>query len=346
MRAIYSDAPLLRRERDAGPIGRGIVGSVVSSVRSVRIGSEDSLEPGCQLLEGVQSALCVPLAAGDKAVGALMVQSCERDAFDDDDQLVLETLAKSVAGALANAMAVAENEQLRDDLNRMVVHDLRNPLQAIQLLLQELLDKEELASTAAQKVEHGIQTTNEVLSLVNSLLELSRFEAGRARLKPRPASLNDHVRAAVRVLGPVARARGVQVTTLLSAELPVMRFDHELIDRVITNLVGNALKFTPENGRVIVRTAPCGEPPPERCRSGWVLMAVQDNGAGIAPQYHTKIFEKFGQVESANAGVEMSTGLGLTLCRHVVEAHGGNIWVESDLGEGATFYVALPSEPK
>lgn len=342
LRSVVSARSLLRAPGEVFPLGRGLVGAVVSGGRPIQIDGDEELEHGAELIEGVQSALCVPLAAGDRAVGALLVQSRARAAFDADDRLVLETLAKSVGGAVANAMAVAENEQLREDLNRMVVHDLRNPVQAIQLIMHELLDKEELGPTAAQIVQHGIETTDEVLSLVNSLLELSRFEAGKARLKLSPSSLNDHVRAAVRQLGPLARARGVQVTSLLSSELPVMSFDHELIDRVIGNLVGNALKFTPEQGRVTVRTAPCGEPPPEHCRSGWVLLAVQDTGEGIPAQFHEKIFEKFGQVESRSAGIEMSTGLGLTLCRHVVEAHGGNIWVESEAGKGATFYVALP----
>ncbi|MBW2732948.1 MAG: GAF domain-containing protein [Deltaproteobacteria bacterium] len=341
LRAVASKHELLHQPGDLRPLGRGLVGRVVNSGRPLQVDGDEELEPGAELMDGVQSVLAVPLAAGDQAVGALVVQSSSKTAFDADDRLVLETLAKSVGGAVANAMAVAENEQLREDLNRMVVHDLRNPVQVIQLTLQELLDKEDLALTGVRTVEHAIQTTDEVLVLVNSLLELSRFEAGRARLKPIPASLNDHVRAAVRQLGPLARSRGVQVTTLLSSDLPAMHFDHELIDRVIANLVANALKFTPEQGRVTVRTLLCVDDA-QRCPMEWVMMAVQDTGEGIPAEYHDKIFEKFGQVESRSAGIEMSTGLGLTLCRHVVEAHGGQIWVESREGEGATFYVGLP----
>jgi NtrC-family two-component system sensor histidine kinase KinB len=326
--------------------GKGIVGLSVKLGRTVVAHGPDEFKGSLPLIEGARSALCVPLTAGPQTLGALVVQSPLIKAFDAEDQLVLETLAKSVGSALANAQALSANERLREDLNRMVVHDLRNPVHAVQLTLEDIGKNEMLTERGSDGIRQAIETTADILQMVGGLLDLSRFEAGRVNLRLRPTVLNDHVRAVVRRLGPVARNRGVQVTTVLSPELPVLYLDHELIDRTISNLVGNGLKFTSEGGNVSIATK-VGEDIPEPL-SAWrgrhdpfVILSVRDTGEGIPKAYHQKIFEKFGQVESRQAGLQMSTGLGLTLCRHVVEGHNGHIWVESVPGQGATFYVAL-----
>ena len=130
---------------------------------------------------------------------------------------------------------------------------------------------------------------------------------------------------------------------MLSAQLPAMQLDGELVERMLANVVGNALKFTPEGSPVSIQSELVELP---RAEWSWVggaaLISVRDSGEGIPAQYHEKIFEKFGQVESRKAGLTTSTGLGLALCRYVVEAHGGRIWVESTGSEGSTFFIALP----
>jgi signal transduction histidine kinase len=278
-------------------------------------------------------------------IGVIQAQSLEREAFGSDDRLMMATLAQSVAGAIANARSVRQTEQLREDLSRMVVHDLRNPVQAVLLTLQEVQRAAEgnLPEHVVDSVKDGIACAEDILEMVNSLLDVSRFEAGKARLRFSPAVLNDHIRAVVKRFAPLARQKHIQITTVLSQDVPVLRFDHELTNRMLGNLIGNAVKFTPEGARVTVRSEVSSEP---RARvpfpSPYVLVSVQDTGEGIPPEFHDKIFEKFGQVESRKAGLKMSTGLGLALCRYVVEAHGGTIWVESTPGKGSTFYVALP----
>jgi signal transduction histidine kinase len=258
----------------------------------------------------------------------------------------METLAQSVAGAIANARSIQQAEQLREDLNRMIVHDLRNPVQAVLLTLQEVQRAAEgrLPENVTESVKEGLSCTEDILEMVNSLLDVSRFEAGKATLRLAPAVLNDHIRAVIRRFAPLARSKGIQVTAVLSQEVPVVRIDHELISRALANLVGNAVKFTPEGGKVTIRSELCTEPRPleqAKIAPPFVLVSVQDAGEGIPPEYHCKIFEKFGQVESRKAGLKMSTGLGLALCRYVVEGHGGGIWVESEVGKGSTFYFSL-----
>ena len=297
--------------------------------------------------EDIQSILCVPLRAPKQVIGVIQVQSPVEDAFDMDDRMVLETLAKSVAGAIDNARSIRNNEQFREDLNRMIVHDLRNPVHGVLLTLQAVehaASEGEVDAEVLEDVTLGITRTEEIQAMISSLLDVSRFEAGKARLKLSPAAFNDHVLAVARRLTPLARSRHIELKLELASDLPVVWLDHDLIARTLDNLVGNAVKFTPEQGQIQVSTRQLSAdspdcPTPAPC----VLVSVRDTGEGIPEEFHHKIFEKFGQVETRKAGLQMSTGLGLAHSRHVVEAHGGAIWVDSEPGHGACFHFTLPA---
>jgi two-component system, NtrC family, sensor histidine kinase KinB len=332
-------------------LGVGVAGRVATTGEVFTSGDAATCEEGPTLRSDSRSLLGVPLRTHRGVSGVILVESLEPNAFDSEDCVVLETLAKAVAGAIANARLLRQTEQLREDLNRMIVHDLRNPVQAVLLTLQEVRGAAEgkLAAATCDSVSEGVQIAEELLEMVNSLLDVSRFEAGKAQIRLAPGVLNDHIRAIVRRLAPVARAKRIQVTTVLSPDVPVLRFDHELLGRAIANLVGNALKFTPDGAGITIRSelargqadAPGASGAEEVCDS--VVVAVADTGEGIPVEYQDKIFEKFGQVESRKAGLQMSTGLGLALCRYVIEAHGGKIWVESSPGHGSTFSFTLPT---
>ncbi len=229
----------------------------------------------------------------------------------------------------------------------MIVHDLRNPVHALMLTLQSVqyaADKAELDSDVLHDVGLGISRAEEMQTMVSSLLDVSRFEAGKAKLKLAPAAFNDHVQAVVRRITPLARAKKIDLRVDLARDLPVVQMDQDLINRTLDNLIGNAVKFTPTGGRITISSAQV-ETPPEGSptQAPHVMVAVADTGEGIPPEYHHRIFEKFGQVESRKAGLKMSTGLGLAHCRYVVEAHGGAIWVESEPSHGACFRFTLPT---
>jgi two-component system, NtrC family, sensor histidine kinase KinB len=344
IRALKCDEALDLKVGHRIKLGSGVAGRVAQSGEVRQTDNPGQLEPSDALRSDIQSILCVPLRAQTGVIGVIQVQSLEPEVFGSDDRLVMETLAQSVAGAIANARSIQHAEQLREDLNRMIVHDLRNPVQAVLLTLQEVQRAAEgtLPENVTESVKEGISCTEDILEMVNSLLDVSRFEAGKATLRLAPAALNDHIRAVVRRFAPLARSKGIQVTTVLSQEVPVVRIDHELISRTLANLIGNAVKFTPEGGKVTIRSELCTEARPAAgLPAPFVLVSVQDAGEGIPLEYHAKIFEKFGQVESRKAGLKMSSGLGLALCRYVVEGHGGAIWVDSEVGRGSTFYFSL-----
>ena len=346
-RALACDSPLDMGIGHSEPLGGGLAGRVARTGEVFQAGNRNGFDVIHAMREDIQSILCVPLRAPKQVIGVIQVQSPVEDAFDMDDRMVLETLAKSVAGAIDNARSIRNNEQFREDLNRMIVHDLRNPVHGVLLTLQAVehaASEGEVDAEVLEDVTLGITRTEEIQAMISSLLDVSRFEAGKARLKLSPAAFNDHVLAVARRLTPLARSRHIELKLELASDLPVVWLDHDLIARTLDNLVGNAVKFTPEQGQIQVSTRQLSAdspdcPTPAPC----VLVSVRDTGEGIPEEFHHKIFEKFGQVETRKAGLQMSTGLGLAHSRHVVEAHGGAIWVDSEPGHGACFHFTLPA---
>ena len=347
VKAVACDRPLDMGMGHTVPIGSGLAGTVAQTGEVFQAGNPAQFEPAAAMRDDIQSIICVPLRAPKEVIGVIQVQSREREAFDMDDRMVLETLAKSVAGAIANARSIRNNEQFREDLNRMIVHDLRNPVHALMLTLQSVqyaVDKAEVDSEVLDDIGLGISRAEEMQTMISSLLDVSRFEAGQAKLKLAPAAFNDHVQAVIRRITPLARAKQIDLQVELAADLPVVYMDHDLINRTLDNLIGNAVKFTPSGGRITVGSVHVEQPPDgSPTPAPHVEVAVTDTGEGIPSEYHHRIFEKFGQVESRKAGLKMSTGLGLAHCRYVVEAHGGAIWVESEPSQGACFHFTLPA---
>lgn len=348
LRAVSCDEPLDLAPGHREPLEGGVAGQVVRTGEVVHLRRAGEGALGSSALRGdMQSALAVPLTAGREIIGVLEAQSPEPDAFDADDRLVMETLAKSVAGAVANARAVKQVQQLREDMANMVVHDLRSPVQGILHSIDTVRGTEGVAGDpeTLRRLDEGRHNATRILLRVNSLLDVARFEAGSAQLRLTPAVLNDHLRSAARAQELGFSGRSVEVVLDLSPDVPVLWFDQELMARTLDNLLGNALKFAPTGGRVTLRTEVVDTPLPGcPTEPPMVVVSVADNGEGIPASYHDKIFEKFGQVETRKAGIRMSSGLGLALCRYVVEAHHGAIWVESAPGQGATFRFSLPTQ--
>jgi PAS domain S-box-containing protein len=258
-------------------------------------------------------------AAGERALVAIVRDVTER---------------KRAEGALQQSFEKLKAlEAQRDSLTGMIIHDLRSPL-TVTIGYLELLnagaedrgDAEALGHIAL--AQQGAQTLN---ALIGSLLDVTRLEAGQMPLQCTACDLGELARA---VLTPLAAlADGRRLTLEVPAAAPVRaRCDAELTRRVIANLVQNALKFTPPPGQVRVAIAACG--PAAR-------LSVTDRGPGIAREHHRKIFEKFGQVGGSQT--VHSSGLGLTFCKLALEAQGGSIGLESEVGQGSRFWFLLPA---
>jgi len=222
-------------------------------------------------------------------------------------------------------------EMLRDDLTHMVIHDLRNPLSVIIFFLEILAIRESknLSVDTQTLVAVARRSAEEIRNLIASILNVSKIEAGEIKLQRESCDLVALVRDVMATTHPLL---GNRTMTLDATETSLSSMaDVGLIRRVLQNLLSNALKYTPNGGDIRIVVTPV---------HGEIRIAIADTGPGIAPEHHQRIFEKFGQVEDCNS--RLGTGLGLTFCKLAVEAHGGRIGVESEVGKGSTFWLTLP----
>jgi PAS domain S-box-containing protein len=244
-----------------------------------------------------------------------------------------DALRRARDEAETNYAKLKETEAARDHLTHMIVHDLKAPLTAIigfLGLLQRTLG-ENLDEKSARYVRESRRLAERLAEMIATLLDVGRFEDGRLEVARAQCDLAELARAAMELIGPDASNR---VLTIEPDGTPIPAVgDSAILKRVLTNLLGNAVKYTPPGKRIRI----CLERDTDEAR-----VAVIDEGVGIAPEYHDRIFERFRQVD----GKEFSTGLGLTFCKLAVEAHGGTIRVESALGAGSVFRVCLPDAPE
>lgn len=222
---------------------------------------------------------------------------------------------------------------LRDDLTYTMVHDLRNPLSSLQMALQMLKYEEEGELSAGQRrvVDIALTSSERMLGLVNAILDVSRLENGQMPLSYEEVPLNWLTENTVETQLPLAAKKNITVENLVSPELPYIRVDVGLVERVLQNLAGNAIKFTQESGWVRITA----ETPSS---ASFVSVSVADNGSGIPEEIRGKLFQKFVTGRQKGRG----SGLGLAFCRLAIEAHGGQIRVESETGRGTTFTFTLP----
>jgi signal transduction histidine kinase len=221
--------------------------------------------------------------------------------------------------------------KLRDELTHMVVHDLGNPLLVIFSFLDilEFKEAQNLSAGARRFITLARLSAEELRDMITSILDVSKMGEGKMKLKSEPYALDTLLRAVLESNQPLP---GNRTVTLDAPESDLtVTADIGLLRRVLQNLLNNALSYTPSGGNVHIAVTASGSE---------IRVAITDVGPGIAPEYHKRIFEKFGQVEEQ--GNRLGTGLGLTFCKLAVEAHGGRIGVESELGKGSTFWFELP----
>jgi two-component system phosphate regulon sensor histidine kinase PhoR len=227
--------------------------------------------------------------------------------------------------------------RIRSEFVDNISHELRTPLTNVRLLTETLardLEEDVDLDRVRDRVGRIEVETGHLVQMVNELLDLARIEGGGAQLHVDDVELGKVVGSVVERLRTFAERQGVRLETAVAPGIPLVHGDAERLGQVLLNLVHNAVKFSPPGELVTVSVAAGGSE---------VVVSVADAGPGIAPADQGRIFERFYKVDRARVRGKGGTGLGLAIARHVVEAHGGRIWVESAEGRGSTFFFSLPA---
>ena len=284
------------------------------------------------------SVMLVPLAARGRTLGALTFVSAESGRrFGAEDLVLAESLSQQAAYAIDNARLYAQAlgaNRLKDEFLATLSHELRTPLTAILGWAQLLGDGSLDAETTRRAVETIRRNAEIQKQLVEDVLDASRIVAGKLRIEPEEVELLGVVREALDAVRPAASARRVEVTCNFDPQVGTIVGDPHRLRQVVWNLLSNAVKFTDPGGRVKVEAG--------RSLSS-VRLTVSDTGQGIAPDFLPYVFERFRQADGSTTRRHGGLGLGLSIVRHMVEAHGGSVHAYSaGLGQGASFTVELP----
>ena len=226
----------------------------------------------------------------------------------------------------------------RDDMMGIVSHDLRNPANAVKMLARSITegpDGRALPDDVRERVAVIQQAAEQIDALIQDLLDITRLEAGRLVVSRRAVDLGALIGRSVEALRPLAEAGGLTLTTSLPAVLPPLHVDPDRITQLLSNVIGNAVKFSPAGGGVTVSAV---------VDAAAVELRVHDTGEGIPPAQLSKVFDRFYQASPKTQAPRHGAGLGLPIARGIVEAHGGRIWIESAPNVGTTVYFTLPRD--
>jgi signal transduction histidine kinase/DNA-binding response OmpR family regulator len=312
-----------------------------------------------QMGRNIASYLGVPIHSGGQAIGVISVQSTDQEGrFTDADQRLLSTIASAVGVAIHNArlfeearaarQAAEEADAAKSSFLSTVSHELRTPLTSvlgfakiIRRRLEERLftlipdDDRKVAQTKQQVLDNlGVVVSEgeRLTKLIDDVLDLAKIEAGKFTWNMVSVSMAEVIERATSATSSLFDAKKLTLVRKVEPDLPTINGDQDRLIQVVINLISNAVKFTDAGSIQCVL----------RREGDDLVVSVTDSGIGIAPADQPKVFEKFKQVGDTLTDKPKGTGLGLPICREIVEYHGGRIWVDSELGKGSTFSFTLP----
>jgi signal transduction histidine kinase len=295
---------------------------------------------GVCLLAGILSVAIIPVSTG--ATFSLDGNTLLRIPLLLGSALLYGYLADQVKREKSRSSDLEQSrrQQLltKDQFFSNVSHELRTPLTAVYQFVSIVLDGLAGKVTPEQKeyLEIALRNVRQLQAMVGDLLEAARAESGKLAIHPRGVALSLSVEETLGTFSANARQRGIQLRQNLPGDLPLLYVDPRRLKQILTNLVDNGLKFTPKDGNVTVRAEVFGE---ER---DFIHVSVTDTGCGIAPKDAERIFDRLYQVENSSDSNRNGLGLGLHITKELVVRHGGRIWAEGQLGEGAAFHFTMP----
>jgi signal transduction histidine kinase len=286
----------------------------------------------------------VPLSARGRTIGLLSAYFRDQRDITDTQARALRTIARLVSVANENADLVGElrvnnlqlerANRLKSEFLASVSHELRTPMNAIIGYTKLMLDGLDGEMTVQQQTDllRVAQAADNLLGLINGLLDLAKIEAGKMELNIEEVNIIEVTQEALELVRPHAKQKGLDVRSLIPADLSNVWADRARVRQVLANMLANAVKFTDRGSVSIAASA----------AEGWVTVSVADTGVGISPEAQAYVFDEFRQADSSTTRRYGGTGLGLAISKRLVTLHGGRIWVDSELGRGSTFHFTLP----
>ena len=299
--------------------------------------------------EGVESFVQVPVRAEGEVLGIIQLASRTPRRFNNEEVRLLETIGNQMGIAVQRAQLYEETRRqagelekankLQADFTAMIAHDLRSPLMNITGVVEGMIEGKFGSVTEEQKKWLARMQANgqSLIDLVSDFLDVSKLESGYVNVKKEWVSLSELIRRSVEDFRVLAIEKRISISDAVALSLPAVHLDPRRMDQVLSNLISNAIKFTGDGGKTEVGAA--------LADATQVKVWVRDNGAGIPADEMSQLFQKYRQGGNAKCSSQKGTGLGLVICKMIVEAHGGKIWVESASGQGSTFFFSLPVTP-
>jgi len=320
--------------------GQHDVGVCALEGRPVRATAGQGGIPMPGLERGAASILAIPMVAEGRVMGVLAVID-KPDGFTDDDESFLTLFASQSEIAVRNSQLFENTkslDRLKSEFVAVVSHEIRTPLTsvkgAIELLTDDRYFRNNDQQTKLLTIAHA--NTERLLTLIGDILDFSKLDSGSLPMHFERQRIESVVTQAAQNLRTLIEERRIELDVVMAADLPDLMIDPNRIAQVVTNLLSNGIKFSPSEGELRVTVENW---------EGMVRVGVRDHGEGIAAENLPKLFKKFTQIDSTSTRRAGGTGLGLVICKGIVEQHGGEMSVESAPGEGSTFYFTLPPAP-
>jgi PAS domain S-box-containing protein len=284
---------------------------------------------------GASSLLIVPLQAGGQTLGALTLIRTDDEPTDAERRLLADKYVVAAASALENAQlydTARRANRARDDMLGIVSHDMRNPISAIAMCARVLAENPPADEAGRTALLVTIRESTEwVNRLIDDLLDVANIERGRLSLNVSEHEPSQLALQALHMFDVEAKENGIDLEVRLPTNLPLVAADGARVVQVLANLLRNAIKFTPRGGRIEVSI---------ESHDSTLVFAVADSGRGISTENQARVFDRYWQASDGKRS--KSAGLGLSIAKGIVDAHGGRIWVESELGKGSTFSFTIP----
>lgn len=324
-------------------VGRGIVGWVAEHGQYV-LANDVSLDARflAHQYHNTNSELALPIVSDNEVVGVLNVEDTKLYAFDETDVLVLETLCDQIGSAVRNARLfdeikrtnerLVELDRLKTDFVGIVSHDFRTPLSTIMLAAKSLLRKEVDQDRLKEYLNIIVDQAGRLSLLAEDTLSIAKIESGQLNYQFKIVNVETIIQEAVSMVKISARH---SFDSSIDLSCSYVRGDQNKLRQVLQNLISNAVKYSPAGGQIHVSVGSHDQQPDE------VWFSVSDQGLGVPPEYIGRLFQKYARVDSGEAGKIKGTGLGLWICREIIKAHGGRIWVDSEVGKGSTFRFSV-----